>query len=79
MLYVRESHILSKTQITKLETFYRYLLRQLQSLPEHVAKGCIYLLYCMLPIEAIIHRRMLNMLQTVASDPDSILYEIDLC
>ena len=62
MLYELESKVLSKPQITKLETIYRSLLRQLQSLPEHVANESMYLLYGMLPIKAIIYRRMIKML-----------------
>ena len=32
----------------------------------------------MLPIEAIIHKRMLKMLQNIASDSESMIYEIAL-
>ena len=76
MLYGLETQILNRTQINILEDFYRSMLRQLQALPQHVAKEAIYLLLGMLPLEAILDMRTLKLLQKIASDPDSLLYQI---
>ena len=60
LLYGLEATILRRADFNKLETFYRGLLRQVQSLPVSTAKEAIYLLLGTVPIEAVIHQHILS-------------------
>ena len=53
-LYGLETQVLGRTQVTRLEDFYRTCLRRVQSLPERGAKEAAYLLMVVLPVEAIL-------------------------
>ena len=53
-----DAAVLPRSQIEKLETAYRKLLRMLQSLPESTAAEAVYLLLGALPLEAILHQRI---------------------
>ena len=76
MIYGLETQILNKKQYEMLETFYRTTLRQLQALPQNVAREAIYLLLGVLPLEAILHMRTLNLLQKIGQDETSLLYQV---
>ncbi len=62
LLYGLEAAMLAKSDIARLDEFYRKLLRQIQGLPENTALEAIYLLLGTVPIEGILHRRILSLL-----------------
>ena len=76
MIYGLESQLLSNPQLNKLGDFHRNMLRQLQGLPQHVAKEAIYLLLGVLPLQAIIHLRTLKLFHKIASNEDNLLYKV---
>ena len=78
IIYGLEAQLLSKQQVTRLEDVYRRMLRQLQSLPQQVAKEAIYFLPGCLPLEATLHKRSLKLFQKIASDSTSLLHHIAL-
>ena len=59
LTYGLEALLLSDSDYTLLEKYYRNLLRQVQHLPISSAKPAIYLLLGCIPIEAQIHRNIL--------------------
>ena len=60
LLYGLEATVLRRSDIDNMETFYRGLLRQVQSLPVSTAKEAVYLLMGTIPIEALIHQHILT-------------------
>ena len=78
MIYGLEAQLLNKQQIIRLEEVYRGMLRQLQSLPQQVAKEAVYFLPGCLPLEAIIHKHSLKLFHKIASDKSSLLHHIAL-
>ena len=56
-----EATCLLRSDIQALDTFYKKLLRQIQGLPESVATDAIYLLIGSLPIETVLHQRILSL------------------
>ena len=54
------------------------MLRQLQSLPQQVAKEAVYFLPGCLPLEAIIDKRALKLFQKIATNEASLLYQVAL-
>ena len=77
ILYGLETQVLGRTQVTRLED-YRTLLRRIQSLSERVAKQVVYLLMGVLLLEALLHMCMIKLLQKIANNKSSLLYEIAL-
>ena len=56
LLFGLESIQLSRTDISKLEKYQLDFLRQIKHLPERFASCSVYILTCLLPIEAEIHK-----------------------
>ena len=71
-----ESQNIIKSQMNELEKYYGFTLRQLHSLPQHVAKEAVYLLVGALLLWPILHMQTLNLLQKMAKC--SLLYQVDL-
>ena len=76
LLYGLDAMIISDTDITSIEKYYRTLLRQIQHLPVNTANEAIYLLVGALPIEAHLDIRMLSLFNRVASINNSKEWEI---
>ncbi len=60
-----ETAVLQAKDIQQLESFYRRLLRQIQSLPECTAKEAIYVLLGTVPVEALWHLKVLTMFGSI--------------
>ena len=60
LLYGLDSIILSVSYMKLLSVYYTMLLRQIQHLPERTATCAVYLLLGQIPVEAELHKRMLN-------------------
>ena len=69
MLYGLEAVILTKSDITALETYYKGLLRSLMSLRDGTASEAVYLLSGLFPIEAELHVRTLNLFGAISRLP----------
>ena len=69
LLHGIQAAVLSQSEIQKLETFYRKILRQLQNLPENTASSAIYMLIGALPIEATYHIRCLTLYGSICRLP----------
>jgi hypothetical protein len=75
--YGLEAVILTQSQISKLEITYRKILRNIQGFGRIVAKEAIYLLIGLLPIEAEIHVKTLNLYGAITRlDTNSNLKEV---
>ncbi len=61
LLYGLDSIVLPKKHINKLELFFRRILRQIQGLPDTVANVAVYLLLNTIPVEALLHKRVLSL------------------
>jgi hypothetical protein len=70
MLFGLEAVVLNATQVQSLETAYRKILRDLQSLCKSVATEAIYLLIGLLPLEAELHQRTLTLWGAIARLPE---------
>ena len=69
MLYGLESCVLNKGEIDMLETYYRSLLKDIQSLPSCTANEAVYLLLGTLPITAELHKRVFGLAGAIARLP----------
>jgi hypothetical protein len=78
LLYNLDVIILTAAQIEKMELFHRHTLRALQGLPDRVASPAIFLLIGTLPLEATIHRNILNRLGFIANQPGTLTHNIGL-
>ena len=78
LMFGLEALVITKAQTQKLETFHRRTLRCIQRLPECVATAAIYLLIGEVPIAAKLHIKIANLLQSIAEDPESVLYKVGL-
>ena len=72
-MYDLEGTILKSKHITKLESFHRKTLRQLQTLPERTTTCAVYLLSGILPLEALLDSQTATLLYMVGHDMDSSL------
>ena len=61
-----EASVLNRTDIAKLESYYRRLLRMIQSLPESTANSAVYLLTGNIPLEGRWHQRVLSLFGSIA-------------
>ena len=66
LLHGLDAAVLSKSQVEKLEVSYRKLLRMMMGLPESTAKEAVYLLMGALPLEAILHQRILSLFGNIS-------------
>ena len=71
VLYGLEALCMSETDFTALDKAQRTLLRQMQSLPESTAIPAIYLLPGILPLSAQVHKKILNLYNTIIRRPAS--------
>ena len=77
LLYGLEAVILSTSEVELLENFYRGLLRRVQSLPESCAKEAVYLLLGAVPVQTLIHQRVLCLLGSISRmGPDESLHRL---
>ncbi len=66
LLHGLEAAVLSRKDLSRLDNYYRGLLRQVQGLPSNTATEAIYLLLGTLPIEAHLHKRTLSLMGSIA-------------
>jgi hypothetical protein len=71
LLHGLEAAVISNTEREALESFYRQLLRQIQSLPSNTAKEAVYLLLGAITIEAQLDRRILSLFGSISRLPVS--------
>lgn len=76
LLHGLETLVLSKRQLTPLETFHRNTLKQLQSLPTRASNSATYLLIGVEPLECLIDRRIAMMVGRIANQEGSTLHTI---
>ena len=76
VLHGLETLVMSDTEIHKLEIFYRKVLRQIQGLPDRVGGPAIYILAGVLPIEGLLHLRILALLGNICRDTESLEHQI---
>ena len=79
LLHGLEAAVLPPKDLAKIDMFYKKLLRQIQGLPQNVATEAIYLLLNTVPIEAVLHKRVLTLLGCIARlGPENSLYKLAL-
>jgi hypothetical protein len=76
LTYGLESLVMGDGDIQQLESFYQKHIRALQHLPDSTAKPALYLLLGILPIEAVLHTRLLNFFMSIINRPAS--FEADI-
>ena len=76
LLYALESLIVTQKQKEALDVFFRDLLKRLQALPQRTANEAPYLLFGMLPAEALLDIRTLIFLGKIMGDHSSILHQV---
>lgn len=76
LLHGLDGIILTVTNISQLEKYYRTLLRQIQHLPQNTANEAVYLLMGALPIEGHLDIRTLSLFNRVALLENSKEWEI---
>ena len=69
MLYGLEALVLEESDCSKLDTYQRGLLRQIQGLPDSTAKPAIYLLLGSLPSQAMLHQKTLTLFIAILNRP----------
>ena len=70
--------ILTQSQIMTLEKFHRATLRSIQGLPERTSSALAYLLLGALPVEAVLHSRVLLLAGKILHQKDSLLFKLGL-
>ena len=60
LLYGLKVQLLKKQDIANLERFQRHCLKQFQVLPDNTSNSVSYALFGILPIEAMLHKNLLN-------------------
>ncbi len=77
LLHGLEAAVLQKKDLSKLDNYYRRLLRQIQGLPSNVSSEAVYILLGTVPVEAHLHRRILSLLGSIARlGPSNPLYQL---
>ena len=72
-----EATVLNVSDITKLERYYRKLLKQLQNLPDSTANCATYLLLGNIPLEGVWHQRILSLFGNISRlGKDHTLYRL---
>ena len=66
MLSGTEALVLRRSDVEKLEDFYRSTLRRIQNLPQSTASCAVYLLIGAIPVEGLIHLRMLTLFVNIS-------------
>ena len=75
-LYGLEVQILKSSDIESLEKFQRKCLKQIQGLPDNTSNTACLALLGVLPIEALLHKNLLNMFVNMIRNENSVEYEI---
>ena len=65
MLSGTEALVLRSCDINKLEEFYRNTLRRIQNLPQSTANCAVYLMIGAIPVQGLIHLRMMTLLGNI--------------
>ena len=68
MLYGLEAIDINAPNLERLEVAHRSLIRNIQSLPKRTASAALYILSGILPIEAIIDKKRLTLIPTLAKN-----------
>ena len=77
LLHGLEATVLNGSDITKLEKYYRRLLKQLQNLPDSTANCATYLLLGNIPLEGVWHQRILSLFGNISRlGKDHTLYRL---
>ena len=76
LLYNLEVLILTPSQTAVLERFHRATLRSIQGLPERTSSAATYLLLGALPVTAILHARILQLVGKISMARDTFLHYI---
>ena len=76
LLHGLEALVLNQSDILKLETYYRNLLKHIQHLPASTANAAVYLLLGALPMEGHIDVQTLNFFNRIALSKDTIEWKI---
>ena len=66
LLYGLDSVKLAKKDIAALDAFYKQLLKRIQGLPDNTANEAVYLLLGAVPVEAIIHIKVLTLFGAIS-------------
>ena len=75
-LYGLEVQLLKNKDIENLEKFQRKCLKQIQGLPDNTSNTACLALLGILPVEALLHKNLLNMFVNMIRNENSIEYEI---
>ena len=76
MCYNLEVLILTPSQTAVLERFHRATLRSIQGLPERTSSAATYLLLGAIPVEAILHAWILQLVGQIIMARDTFLHYI---
>ena len=68
LLYGLEAMILTSKQIDQLETYFRSILKQIQSLPDNVSKSAPYILMGICSIKATYNKNLVSLMATALGD-----------
>ena len=75
-LYGLEVQLLKNKDIENLEKFQWKCLKQIQGLPDNTSNTACLALLGILPVEALLHKNLLNMFVNMIRNENSIEYEI---
>jgi hypothetical protein len=70
LLHGLESAILTREDMDKIDSFYKKMLRQVQSLPNNTATEAIYILSGNIPAEGLLHQRALTLYGSICRLPE---------
>ncbi|MCG7892397.1 MAG: reverse transcriptase family protein, partial [Candidatus Thiodiazotropha endolucinida] len=76
LLYGLDVQLLKKRDIENLEKFQRKCLKQIQGLPDNVSNSACMAMLGILPLEAVLHKTLLNLFAGIISSPNSVELEI---
>ena len=78
LLYGLEAIVITQTQIQLLESFHRWMLRCIQSLPTRTSSAAVLLLLGKIPIMAKLHIKIISLMQSIAVNSCSTLAKLAL-
>ena len=76
MIYGLEALILKEKDLNPLEQYYKNLLRQIQHLPDSTATPAIYLLLGAIPVQDLIHIKILTFFASIARRKNAVENEL---
>ena len=79
LLYALESLMVMQKQKEALDVFLKNILKRVQALPQRTVNEAPYLLFRILPAEALHDINILNFFRKLAIDSSSILFHICRC